>query len=364
MTAVQASRALKKLASPVTVLQFDHMQQAFNNILITGVAGFIGFHLADKLLQAGQPVVGLDNLNDYYDTSLKQARLRELEKHAGFRFVLADLADAGRLEALFAEAKFDVAVNLAAQAGVRYSLTNPQAYVRSNIEGFVNVLEGCRHHGVRHLVYASSSSVYGAVTKMPFSEHRPADHPVSLYGASKKANELLAHSYSHLFNLPATGVRFFTVYGPWGRPDMAMFIFTRAILANEPIPIFNHGRMERDFTYIDDVVEGVLRLIDRIPAPDPAWRGDDPDPATSAAPHRIYNIGNNRPEKLLHLIEVLEENLGRKAIKHLLPMQPGDVPVTCADVDDLARDVGFAPNTPLEVGVERFVSWYRDFYRV
>ncbi len=333
-------------------------------ILVTGAAGFIGFHLAQKLLQQGERVVGLDNLNDYYDVSLKEARLQMLQNFADFRFVRLDLADQNAINALFAETSFDVVVNLAAQAGVRYSLTNPQAYVRSNIAGFVNILEACRHHDVRHLVYASSSSVYGAGTKMPFSVHQNVDHPLSLYGASKKANELFAHSYSHLFRLPTTGVRFFTVYGPWGRPDMAMFIFTRAILAGKPIPIFNHGHMERDFTYIDDIVEAVARLLDRVAAPDPTWNSDAPDPGSSAAPYRLYNIGNHRPEKLLHLIEILENCLGRKAIKNLLPMQPGDVPATYADVDDLARDVGFMPRTSLEDGVERFVRWYRDYYRV
>jgi len=333
-------------------------------ILVTGAAGFIGFHLARRLLQQEQSVVGLDNVNDYYDVSLKQARLDELNKLRGFRFVRLDIAERDELDRLFAASKFDVVVNLAAQAGVRYSLVNPHAYIRSNIDGFVNILEACRRNSVKHLIYASSSSVYGAVTKMPFSVHQNVDHPVSLYGASKKANELLAHSYSHLFGLPTTGLRFFTVYGPWGRPDMAMFIFTRAILADEPIQIFNHGRMERDFTYIDDIVEGVVRLVDRPPIPNANWSGDDPDPATSAAPYRVYNIGNNRPESVMHLVEILERCLGRKAVKQLTPMQPGDVPATYADVDDLARDIGFAPQTPLETGVERFVEWYRSFYRV
>jgi len=333
-------------------------------ILVTGAAGFIGFHLARRLLQQEQSVVGLDNVNDYYDVSLKQARLDELNKLRGFRFVRLDIAERDELDRLFAASKFDVVVNLAAQAGVRYSLVNPHAYIRSNIDGFVNILEACRRNSVKHLIYASSSSVYGAVTKMPFSVHQNVDHPVSLYGASKKANELLAHSYSHLFGLPTTGLRFFTVYGPWGRPDMAMFIFTRAILADEPIQIFNHGRMERDFTYIDDIVEGVVRLVDRPPIPNANWSGDDPDPATSAAPYRVYNIGNNRPESVMHLVEILERCLGRKAVKELTPMQPGDVPATYADVDDLARDIGFAPQTPLETGVERFVEWYRSFYRV
>lgn len=332
--------------------------------LVTGVAGFIGFHLARRLLQQEQPVVGLDNVNDYYDVSLKQARLSELNKLHGFRFVRLDIAERDELDKLFAASKFDVVINLAAQAGVRYSVVNPHAYIRSNIDGFVNILEACRHSAVRHLIYASSSSVYGAVTKMPFSVHQNVDHPISIYGASKKANELLAHSYSHLFGLPTTGLRFFTVYGPWGRPDMALFIFTRAILANEPIQIFNHGRMARDFTYIDDIVEGVVRLVDRLPTPNANWSGDSPDPATSAAPYRVYNIGSHRPESVMHLVEVLESYLGRKAVKQFLPMQQGDVPATYADVDDLARDIGFAPRTPLETGVERFVEWYRSFYGV
>jgi UDP-glucuronate 4-epimerase len=275
-----------------------------------------------------------------------------------------DIADGNEIDGLFAAAKFDVVINLAAQAGVRYSLVNPHAYVRSNIEGFVNVLEACRRHEVRHLIYASSSSVYGAVTKMPFSVHQNVDHPVSVYGATKKANELLAHSYSHLFGLPTTGLRFFTVYGPWGRPDMALFIFTRAILENKPIQIFNHGRMERDFTYIDDIVEAVVRLVDRIPAPNPNWSGDHPDSATSSAPYRIYNIGNHRPESVLRLVEILENCLGRKADKQFLPMQQGDVPATYSDVDDLACEIGFVPQTSLESGVEQFVRWYRSFYRV
>jgi UDP-glucuronate 4-epimerase len=333
-------------------------------ILVTGVAGFICFHLARRLLQQERRVVGVDNVSDYYDASLKQARLSELNKLQGFRFVRLDIAERDELDRLFAASKFDVVINLAAQAGVRYSLVNPHAYIRSNIDGFVNILEACRHNTVRHLMYASSSSVYGAVTKMPFSVHQNVDHPVSIYGASKKANELLAHSYSHLFGLPTTGLRFFTVYGPWGRPDMALFIFTRAILANEPIQIFNHGQMARDFTYIDDIVEGVVRLVDRLPIPNANWSGDSPDPATSAAPYRVYNIGNHRPESVMHLVEVLESCLGRKAVKEFLPMQQGDVPTTYADVDDLDRDIGFAPRTPLETGVERFVEWYRSFYGV
>jgi UDP-glucuronate 4-epimerase len=333
-------------------------------VLVTGAAGFIGFHLARAFLEKGQEIVGLDDLNNYYDVRLKQARLDQLQGMAGFRFVRMDLADAPGINRLFAENRFETVVNLAAQAGVRYSLVNPQAYVRTNIEGFVNILEACRHHNIRHLLYASTSSVYGAVTKMPFSVHQNVDHPVSVYAASKKANELLAHSYSHTLGLPTTGVRFFTVYGPWGRPDMALFLFTRAILAGEPIQVFNHGQMERDFTYIDDIVEGLVRLTERRPQPNPAWRGEDPDPATSLAPYRLYNIGNHTPVKLMHLIRALEDCLGRKAQMQLLPMQPGDVRATYADVDDLAREVGFSPQTPIEVGVERFVRWYREFYQV
>ncbi len=333
-------------------------------VLVTGAAGFIGFHLASRLLARGDIVIGLDNLNDYYDVALKEARLARLEATPGFTFARLDLGDPKGIDALFARHRFDLVVNLAAQAGVRYSLVNPQAYVSSNITGFVNILEACRHNGVGHLVYASSSSVYGAVTRMPFSVRQNVDHPVSLYAASKKANELLAHSYSHLFELPTTGVRFFTVYGPWGRPDMALFLFTRAILSGQPIDVFNHGEMERDFTYIDDIVEGLVRLGERPAAPDPDWSGDDPTQNTSLAPYRIYNIGNNAPVRLMRLIEVLEDCLGRKAEKRLLPMQPGDVPATYADIDDLTRDVGFEPSTPIEVGVERFVRWYRDHYRV
>ncbi len=331
-------------------------------ILVTGAAGFIGFHLAVALLEQGRPVIGLDNLNDYYDVTLKEARLRRLEAMPGFDFARLDLADEAGITRLFAEHSFEIVVNLAAQAGVRYSLVNPQAYVTSNVVGFVNILEACRRHQVGHLIYASSSSVYGALTLMPFSAHQSVDHPVSVYAATKRADELLAHAYSHLFRLPATGVRFFTVYGPWGRPDMALFLFTRAILAGEPIDVFNRGAMMRDFTYIDDIVGGLVRLLDRPAAPDPAWRSDRPDPATSQAPYRLYNIGNHTPVALLRVIEILETCLGRKAKMRLLPMQPGDVPATFADIDDLARDVGFSPATPIEVGIERFVRWYRDFY--
>lgn len=332
-------------------------------VLVTGAAGFIGYHLANKLLEQGQSVVGLDNLNAYYDVKLKHARLERLKEHPGFSFEHIDLADADRLSAAFQRHRFELVYNLAAQAGVRHSLTHPKDYVRSNLEGFLNILEACRYNRVGHLVYASSSSVYGAVTAMPFSVHQNVDHPLSMYAASKKANELMAHVYSHLHELPTTGVRFFTVYGPWGRPDMALFLFSKAILAGEPIQVFNNGEMERDFTYIDDIVEGLVRLGDKQPAPNPDWRGDNPDPATSRAPYRLYNIGNHSPVKLLHLIEVLEKALGKTAIKQFLPMQPGDVPATFADVDDLARDVGFAPNTSIEEGVERFVAWYRDYYK-
>lgn len=332
-------------------------------ILVTGAAGFIGFHVARKLLSEGRDVWGLDNLDPYYDVSLKDARLRQLQAFDRFRFCKMDLADQAQVATLFRSSDFDAVVNLAAQAGVRYSLANPHAYVRSNVQGFLNILEGCRHHRTRHLLYASSSSVYGANTSMPFSTHQTTDHPVSLYGATKKTNELFAHTYSHLFRVPSTGLRFFTVYGPWGRPDMAYFLFTRAILAGEPIQVFNDGRMERDFTYIDDVVEAVCRLVGHVPAPDPGWSGERPDAAASNAPYRLYNIGNHQPVKLLRFIEVLEAYLGRKAIKKFMPMQPGDVPSTYAAIDDLARAVDFAPRTPIEVGLERFVRWYRDYFR-
>jgi UDP-glucuronate 4-epimerase len=331
--------------------------------LVTGAAGVLGFHTARRLLARGDEVVGLDNVNDYYDVSLKEARLAQLTPHAAFSFQRLDLADRTGMADLFAQDRFDVVIHLAAQAGVRYSLTNPHAYIDSNLVGFLNILEGCRHGGVKHLVYASSSSVYGANTRMPFSVHDNVDHPVSLYAASKKANELMAHAYSHLYRLPTTGLRFFTVYGPWGRPDMALFLFTKAILEGRPIDVFNEGRMQRDFTYIDDIVEGVIRTADRPATPDPGWTGGDPDPGTSSAPYRVYNIGNHQPVELLHLIAVLEQCLGREARKNLLPMQPGDVPATYADVEDLARDVGFHPATPIEEGVRRFVEWYREFYR-
>lgn len=332
------------------------------HVLVTGAAGFIGFHLAQRLLKRGDTVVGLDNLNDYYDVRLKRDRLAQLQAHDAFRFAEIDLADRPAIAQLFEENAFDVVVNLAAQAGVRYSLENPHVYAESNIAGFLNVLEGCRHHDVGHLVYASSSSVYGANTQMPFSTSDNVDHPVSLYAASKKANELMAHSYSHLYGLPTTGLRFFTVYGPWGRPDMALFLFTEAILEDRPIDVFNHGRMQRDFTYVDDIVEGVVRVMDRPPQGDPAWNGDDPDPGSSKAPYKVYNIGNNQPVELMRFIEAIEEALGKEAEKNLMPMQPGDVPATYADVDDLVRDVDYRPDTPIEEGIRRFVDWYLDYY--
>jgi UDP-glucuronate 4-epimerase len=332
--------------------------------LVTGAAGFIGYHTAERLLARGDEVVGLDNVNDYYDPTLKEARLARLAAHPGFRFVRLDLGDRDGMERLFRAERFERVIHLAAQAGVRYSLTHPHAYIDSNLVGFLHVLEGCRHHGVQHLTYASSSSVYGANTAMPFSVHQNVDHPVSLYAATKKANELMAHTYSHLYGLPTTGLRFFTVYGPWGRPDMALFLFTKAILEGRPIDVFNHGKMQRDFTYIDDIVEGVIRTSDHVAAPNPDWDGDRPDPATSRAPYRIYNIGNNNPVELMHLIRTLEAALGRPAEKRMLDMQPGDVPATYADVEALVQDVGFAPTTPIETGVARFVAWYRDFYRI
>jgi UDP-glucuronate 4-epimerase len=333
-------------------------------VLVTGAAGFIGHALSQILLARGDQVVGLDNLNDYYDVTLKKARLARLTPQSGFQFVQLDLADRAGMEDLFSRQGFDGVVNLAAQAGVRYSIENPRAYVDSNLVGFINILEGCRHHGVGHLVYASSSSVYGANTRMPFSIHHNVDHPLSLYAASKKANELMAHTYSELYQLPTTGLRFFTVYGPWGRPDMALFLFTKCILNDQPIDVFNYGKHRRDFTYVDDIVEGVMRVLDTVPAGDPAWDGDTPDPGTSRAPYRIYNIGNNQPVELMHYIEVLEQCLGKTAEKNLLPLQPGDVPDTYADVDDLVRDVGYRPSTPVETGIRRFVDWYRDYYRV
>jgi UDP-glucuronate 4-epimerase len=333
-------------------------------ILVTGAAGFIGFHVARRLLDAGRPVVGLDVVNSYYDPALKEARLAELGKRNGFRFVRLDLADRAGVAALFAEHRFEYVVHLAAQAGVRYSLVDPFAYIDSNLVGFTTILEGCRHNGCKHLLYASSSSVYGSNTHMPFSVHDNVDHPLSLYGASKKANELMAHAYSHLFRLPTTGLRFFTVYGPWGRPDMAMWLFAKAILAGEPIKLFNNGDMRRDFTYVDDIVESIVRLVDRAPAPDPKFSGDAPDPGTSNAPWRVYNIGNNNPVELLEVVRLLEDALGVKAKRELLPMQPGDVPATYADVDDLMREVEFKPSTPIGEGIQRFVAWFRDYHRL
>ena len=333
-------------------------------VLVTGAAGFIGYHVAKRCLEAGCDVVGIDNLNDYYDVALKESRLADLAPYRTFTFRRVDLADRAATEETFRTGAFDTVIHLAAQAGVRHSIENPHAYAKSNIDGFLNVLEGCRHDRVGHLLYASSSSVYGAVTQMPFSVHQNVDHPVSLYAATKKANELFAHSYSHLYNIPCSGLRFFTVYGPWGRPDMALFLFTRAILAGEPIKVFAHGRMQRDFTYIDDAVEGVVRLAAMPARANPAWNSDAPDPGTSSAPYRVYNIGTHQPVQLLRLIEILEHCLGRKARKDFLPMQPGDVPATYADVADLTAAVGYAPSTPIEVGVERFVRWYRDHYRI
>jgi UDP-glucuronate 4-epimerase len=333
-------------------------------ILITGAAGFIGSSLGKRLLDRGDNVTGIDNINDYYDVNLKLARLQQLQEREEFRFVKRDLQDRSGMERLFAEGGFDAVVNLAAQAGVRYSLKNPYSYIDSNIVGFLNVLEGCRHNNVGHLVFASSSSVYGANTKMPFSVHDNVDHPVSLYAATKKANELMSHTYASLYKIPCTGLRFFTVYGPWGRPDMALFLFTKAILENRPIDVFNYGKMRRDFTYIDDIVEGVIRVVDRIPQPDPLWHGDNPDSAVSYAPYRLYNIGNHNPVELMKFIEFLESCLGKKAEKNLMPIQAGDVPATYADVDDLIRDVGFKPATPIEVGIARFVEWYKDYYGI
>jgi len=340
------------------------MDLQFESVLVTGAAGFIGFHLTRRLLQEGYHVTGIDNLNSYYDVELKKARLAQLTSSARFSFFKADLADKARLEEIFDQGVPDVVVNLAAQAGVRYSLTNPNAYIDSNIVGFVNILECCRHKETKHLVFASSSSVYGANTKMPFSVHHNVDHPVSIYAATKKANELMAHSYSHLYGLPCTGLRFFTVYGPWGRPDMALFLFTRAILEGSPIKVFNHGKMQRDFTYIDDIIEGVYRLMAKTPDPDPNWSGENPDPGSSYAPYKIYNIGNNHPVGLMEFVETIEKILGKKAVKEFLDLQQGDVVATYADVDDLSRAVGFKPETPIEAGVEKFIAWYTAYYEV
>jgi UDP-glucuronate 4-epimerase len=334
-----------------------------SSVLVTGAAGFIGYHVARRLLDAGRPVLGLDNVNAYYDPKLKEARLAELGKRGGFSFVKLDLSDRSGMAALFAKHRFEHVVHLAAQAGVRHSLVEPFAYIDSNLTGFTTILEGCRHNGCKHLLYASSSSVYGNNTHMPFSVHDIVYHPLSVYGASKKANELMAHAYSHLFRLPTTGLRFFTVYGPWGRPDMAMWLFAEAILAGKPIKLFNNGDMRRDFTYVDDIVESIVRLVDRAPAPDPNFSGDAPDPGTSSAPWRVYNIGNNNPVELLEVVRLLEEALGVKAKRELLPMQPGDVPATYADVDDLMREVDFKPSTPIGEGIKRFVAWFRDYHR-
>ncbi|MDI1346525.1 MAG: NAD-dependent epimerase [Pseudolabrys sp.] len=337
---------------------------AVDTILVTGAAGFIGYHVSRRLLESGRSVVGIDNLNAYYDPKLKDARLAELAKFPGFRFIKLDLADRAGMAALFAEHRFAQVVHLAAQAGVRYSLIDPHAYIDSNLVGFTNILEGCRHNGCRHLLYASSSSVYGSNTRMPFSTHDNVDHPLSLYGATKKANELMAHSYAHLFKLPTTGLRFFTVYGPWGRPDMAMWIFAKAIAAGEPIKLFNHGKMQRDFTYVDDVVESIERLVDRPPAGNPDYSGDAPDPGSSSAPWRVYNIGNNNPVELLDVVALLEKSIGKKAIRELVAMQPGDVPATYANVDDLMRDADFRPSTPIADGIGRFIEWYRAYHRL
>lgn len=331
-------------------------------VLVTGAAGFIGYHLSARLLADGFEVVGLDALTDYYDVNLKKARLARLQVNKAFTFANVDLNDEHGVTALFRSHSFDYVVNLAAQAGVRYSLINPKSYINANINGFGHILEGCRHTGVKHLVFASSSSVYGLNTKMPFSVHDNVDHPISLYAASKKANELMAHSYSYLFKLPCTGLRFFTVYGPWGRPDMALFLFTKGILEGTPINVFNHGKMKRDFTYIDDIVEGVVRVMLKTPTPNTEWSSLAPDPSSSPAPYKIYNIGNNNCVELERYIEVLEEQLGKKAIKNYMDMQPGDVPATYADVDDLMHDVGFKPNTPVEIGIANFVAWYREYY--
>lgn len=331
-------------------------------VLITGTAGFIGNRLAQRLLERGEEVIGIDNLNDYYDVTLKEARLAKIKDHPGFTEARINIEDRADMEALFAKHKPNKVVNLAAQAGVRYSLENPHSYVESNIVGFMNILEGCRYNGVEHLVYASSSSVYGANTNMPFSTHNNVDHPLSMYAATKKANELMAHTYSHLYDLPTTGLRFFTVYGPWGRPDMALFLFTKKILAGEPIDVFNYGKHRRDFTYIDDIVEGVIRTLDHTAQPNPNWDGDNPDTATSKAPFRIYNIGNNAPVELMHYIKVLEDCLGKKAEMNMLPLQPGDVPDTYANVEDLVADVDYKPDTSVETGIANFVEWYRGYY--
>jgi len=340
------------------------MSSIIKTALITGAAGFIGFHLSKKLLDDGYKVIGVDNLNDYYDVTLKNERLRKLINNGSFTFHKTDLADKNGLESIFTATQIDVVVNLAAQAGVRYSLINPHAYINSNIVGFTNILECCRHNKIKHLVFASSSSVYGANTKMPFSVHDNVDHPVSLYAATKKANELMAHTYSHLYGLPCTGLRFFTVYGPWGRPDMALFLFTKAIIESKPIQVFNHGKMQRDFTYIDDIVEGVSRVMLKIPAQNPAWSGNSPDPGTSYAKYKIYNIGNHNPVQLSDFISEIEKAIGKTAEKIYMDMQPGDVPATYADIDDLIADVGFKPSTPISTGIGKFIEWYKDYYKI
>ena len=334
----------------------------FKNVLVTGAAGFIGYHLSKRLLEKGCRVTGIDNLNPYYDVSLKKARLERLTPFEKFSFLKIDISDKEGMEKIFNRTHFDAVVNLAAQAGVRYSLTNPKSYIDTNISGFLNVLECCRHSDVGHLVFASSSSVYGANTKMPFSVHHNVDHPVSLYAASKKANELMSHTYAHLFGLPSTGLRFFTVYGPWGRPDMALFLFTKAILEEKPIRVFNHGKMQRDFTYIDDIIEGVVRVMGSPPEPDPTWNGHDPDPGTSSAKYKIYNIGNNNPVELMEFIATIEKALGTKAKKEFLDLQPGDVVATYADIDDLKKDFGFSPRTSIETGIKRFITWFKEYY--
>jgi UDP-glucuronate 4-epimerase len=333
-------------------------------ILVTGAAGFIGFHLSRKLCENDWNVVGLDNLNNYYDVKLKKDRLNILNLNENFKFTKVDMVERNSIKKLFEDEKFDYVVNLAAQAGVRYSLENPYSYIDSNLSGFLNILEGCRHNPVEHLIYASSSSVYGANTKMPFSVHDNVDHPVSLYAATKKANELMAHTYSNLYKIHTTGLRFFTVYGPWGRPDMALFIFTKKIAEGKPIDVYNNGKMRRDFTYVDDIVDGIIKLIPKIPEPDINWNGNNPDSASSFAPYKLYNIGNNKPVELLRFIEVIEEMMGKKAIKNFMPMQPGDVPETFADVDDLINAVGFKPNTSIEEGISKFVNWYKDYYKI
>ena len=340
------------------------MEIKIEKVLITGAAGFIGYHLSERLLKEGVDVVGLDNLNDYYDVGLKRSRLENLEQQPHFSFYKVDLSDAAGIEKIFSENRFNVVINLAAQAGVRYSIKNPRAYINSNLVGFINILEGCRHYEVDHLLFASSSSVYGANTRMPFSVHHNVDHPVSLYAATKKSNELMAHTYSSLYGMKCTGLRFFTVYGPWGRPDMALFLFTDAILKGKPIKVFNHGNMKRDFTYIDDIIEGVFRIMKKKPSPNPDWNGNRPDPGSSYCAYRVYNIGNNQPVKLMTFIETLQNILGKKARIEFMDLQPGDVPETFADIDDLIRDVGFKPDTTIETGVERFVGWYKSYYGV